>query len=433
MQLPEIFLDRMKHLMDGEELSMFLDSFDRPRYSGLRANTLKTSQDKLKGLLPELSEQVPWCSEGFYFDEALYPGRLPLYLSGLYYIQEPSAMYPVSISGIKPGERVLDLCASPGGKSIQAAGLLQNQGILVCNDANPSRISSLIKNIELFGVTNSVIFNKDAKDLVAGFESFFDCIIADVPCSGEGMFRKEGSITGSYLSKPPEEYVRIQSEILESADHMLSGNGRIIYSTCTFNREENEDVIDRFLDSHDSYTVINEKKRIWPHKDKGEGHFVCVLNKNDEIKTRNDLEVIEEETSMPFEFEKFCMENLNGFPKGDFFRRGSSLHFSQIEHHKISRADHIKRGLYLGEIKNGRFDPSNPLVLSLGAKDIKRTLDLEHKDMALDKYLKGETLLGEIGENGFLAVLCEGYTIGWAKKDGSIIKNHYPKTWRRSR
>jgi 16S rRNA C967 or C1407 C5-methylase (RsmB/RsmF family)/NOL1/NOP2/fmu family ribosome biogenesis protein len=431
MQLPEVFLDRMKDMLNQEEFDMFLDSFGQPRHYGLRANTLKISPDKLKELLPELGERVPWCKEGFYFDEGLYPGRLPLYLSGLYYIQEPSAMYPVSISGIKSGDKVLDLCASPGGKSIQAAGLLQNRGILVCNDANPSRISSLIKNIELFGVTNSVIFNKDAKELVPGFEDFFDCVIVDAPCSGEGMFRKDGSIAGSYASIPPAEYARIGSKILESAHLMLNGNGRIIYSTCTFNREENEDVIDRFLDSHYNYTVINDRKRIWPHKDKGEGHFVCVLKKNDDIINRSVMN--KEECSMPCEFKRFCLENLNDFPKGEFFRKGSSLHFFPIQNHGISRSDHIKRGLYLGEIKNGRFDPSNPLILTLNAQDVKRTLDLGYKEIALDKYLKGETLLGEVGENGFLAVLCEGFTIGWAKRDGSIIKNHYPKTWRRSR
>ena len=443
MILPENYIEKMRDLLDDIEFDLLKNSYDEQRSYGLRANTLKIPSKDLRSLIPELGDTVPWADDGFYYPESINPGKLAYHMAGLYYIQEPSAMYPVGISDIKEGMKILDLCASPGGKTVQIAAKLKNTGILVCNDNNPKRISALIKNIELYGIRNTVVFNVEPEELTQEFESYFDKIFVDAPCSGEGMFRKDESLIKSYPNKSIEEYTSVQSEILNSAHKMLSENGQIIYSTCTFNNQENEGVINKFLDKHKNYLVYPIKKhkgiekgfngldgasRLWPYKIKGEGHFTCIIHRTESI--NKHYKVIRETGSIPESFKKFSSENLNCMLEGEYFYKGNSLHFSPYRYEGKNKVRYIKRGIYLGDSLKNRFIPSHPLILSLMPSEIKRSIYFHSDGIEMNKYLKGETLIID-SEKGFTGVLCDGYTIGWAKQTGRMLKNLYPKTWRK--
>lgn len=301
----------------GEEFQAFLASYEEPRYYGLRMNPLKVQKDEFLRVCPFRLSSVPWAEEGFYYEEGERPGKHPYYHAGLYYIQEPSAMLPVELLDIQPGELVLDLCAAPGGKTTQIAGKLRNTGLIVANDNQPDRVKALVKNIELFGVRNAVVLNEVPQRLAPRFPGFFDKILIDAPCSGEGMFRKDEDMVRQWERDTVEKYAAMQRDILRHAAAMVKPGGRIVYSTCTFSPEENEWTIAGFLDENPHFRVVpvplahgfrsgrpdwvpveEEAKdargggfsaksagatagtiRLWPHRLQGEGHFAAVLER----------------------------------------------------------------------------------------------------------------------------------------------------------
>lgn len=323
VQLPEAFLNRMKALL-GDEYNEFLSSYNDPRFAGIRVNTLKIGTEEFQAVAPFELKPIPWCGTGFYVDESLKPGKHAFYHAGLYYIQEPSAMAPAEALGVKPGDKVLDLCAAPGGKSTQIAAKLQGKGLLVTNDISADRTKALAKNMELYGVRNAVVLNETPERIAGAFPRFFDKILIDAPCSGEGMFRKDEDMARLWEPGWIEKYSRMQREILETAALMLAPGGTIVYSTCTFSPEENEARIADFLKGHPDFTVIplsgengiapgrpewlvssdvegaltragetmlvdiTEEAskqtagcgRLWPHLVEGEGHFLAVLRHN---------------------------------------------------------------------------------------------------------------------------------------------------------
>ncbi|MEK3881664.1 RsmB/NOP family class I SAM-dependent RNA methyltransferase [Paenibacillus sp. PL2-23] len=314
-QLPALFLRKMEELLQTE-FQAFLDSYAAPRVYGLRVNPLKLSAKDWLALTPmeERVRPIPWAPSGYYYTEEERPGRHPHYHAGLYYIQEPSAMLPVELLDVQPGHRVLDLCAAPGGKSTQIAGKLGGQGILVSNDNAFERTKPLAKNIELQGVRNAVVLNEEPGSIARVFPAWFDRILVDAPCSGEGMFRKDDSMAASWESYSVERCAAMQRDILAQAATMLKPGGLLVYSTCTFSPEENEMQIADFLakrrdfyiepvshtagvsagqpdwvDEATAYQLGAEGTaslagtvRLWPHKLEGEGHFIAALRRSGE-------------------------------------------------------------------------------------------------------------------------------------------------------
>ncbi|MEK3876756.1 RsmB/NOP family class I SAM-dependent RNA methyltransferase [Paenibacillus sp. FSL M7-0420] len=290
-QLPGAFAERMKELL-GPEYEQFTDTYQQSPYGGIRANTLKITVDGLRERSPFTLEPIPWCPSGFYTGEGARPGKHPYYHAGLYYIQEPSAMAPVELLNVQPGDRVLDLCAAPGGKSTQIAAKLQGEGLLVSNDLHPERTKALAKNLELYGVRNGIVLNESPERIAGAFPGFFDRILIDAPCSGEGMFRKDEDMVKQWEPGTPDKYAEMQREILRAAASALKPGGTMVYSTCTFALEENEEMIAGFLSGHPQFSLVPVggtgpfaaglgplpgAARLWPHKVKGEGHFMAVL------------------------------------------------------------------------------------------------------------------------------------------------------------
>ena len=304
MNLPELFTEKMRSLLGPEAEAFFEALAFESKKSGLRSNPLKIKPEALAKLLDIPLTPVPWCRSGFTYPSDIEnrPSKNPLYQGGLYYLQEPSAMAPVGLLAPKPGDKVLDLCAAPGGKAAQIAGHLQGKGILVANDASATRSRALVKNLTLWGAKNAVIITEQPQRLAARFEEYFDKILIDAPCSGEGMFRKDPDAVKGWSANKPGTCVAMQREILRHAAVMVKPGGRMMYSTCTFDPYENEGTISEFLKSHSDFHIvavdhkhwgfaqgrpdwvngpieISGAARLWPHRLDGEGHFLCLLEK----------------------------------------------------------------------------------------------------------------------------------------------------------
>ena len=301
VQLPQAFVERMKESL-GEEADTFLASYDTPRAYGLRRNPLKMEREQFEAQMPFALETVSWAEEGYYYQEAERPGRHPFHEMGLYYIQEPSAMCVVEVADPKPGEYVLDLCAAPGGKSTQIAGRMAGEGLLVCNEIVPNRAKILSQNIERMGIKNAVVLNHSPQELETRFTSFFDRIVVDAPCSGEGMFHKEEAALTEWSPENVEMCAVRQREILACAVSMLRPGGVLVYSTCTFAPAEDEEMVGWLLTEYPDLELLpidTEKLgisegnvpgtgRIWPHRQRGEGHFVARLKKRGELSVRGN-------------------------------------------------------------------------------------------------------------------------------------------------
>jgi NOL1/NOP2/sun family putative RNA methylase len=456
MKLPDFFKDSFEQLMDEHEYRAFIEAFDGRRNFGLRVNTLKIMPEKLFSLLEREFDPIPWVSNGFYYPEGESFGKHPAYHAGLYYIQEPSAMMPAQALAPKPGEKVLDLCAAPGGKTTALGDQMHNRGLLVANDISPKRVKALVKNVELMGLTNSFIVNETPDRLKVVYPEFFDRILLDVPCSGEGMFRKDKEAIQSYSKYKSAECVVIQRKIFEAAYAMLKPGGTIVYSTCTFNPQENEENIEFFINYYDleiheldpvggfepsrgDWTqskdpLLNRGLRLWPHKARGEGHFVFCLKKKGEIKKNNDQKPYTDYTSKEAKdaaeiYRNFVVDNMNGFEEGIYHLKGTSLYRLPPYIEEIPLVKWEKAGLYLGECKKSRFEPSQSLLMASKPEEFKRIIKFDKDDHNVIRYLRGETLFHK-GDKGFGAVCYEDYPLGWVKHDGEMLKNLYPKGWR---
>jgi NOL1/NOP2/sun family putative RNA methylase len=466
MKLPDGFADNMKRLMNSADFEMFIHSLEREKHSGLRVNTLKVEVLEFLKLAPFELEPIPWCAEGFYYNEKnLSPGRHPYYHAGLYYVQEPSAMLPAKVLDAKPGERILDLCAAPGGKTVQIASSMKGRGLLVSNDNSGKRVKALVKNIELSGIRNSVVTEEDYRTLSKKFANYFDRILVDAPCSGEGMFRKNTSAARNWDIYRSGNCSLLQYDMLLHADAMLKPGGYLVYSTCTFSPIENECVIAKFLKNSDDYTVVDILKtngiepgrpewcemalepekleslrktaRLWPHRVRGEGHYVALLHKRDAasrpgmaaahvgMAVAQGLEAIPK----PPEYAEFERENLNICLEGIFVKAGYGVYHVPEGLPDMQGINVVKTGLYLGQIKSGRFSPSHSLVMSLKKEQLVNIIDFPCGSDEIHRYLKGETLILGNGD-GLLAVCVDGFPLGWAKGSGPVIKNLYPAGWR---
>lgn len=456
MKLPVAFTDKMERLLGEAEYGELMRALNGERQYGLRVNTLKTDIEDFLKVSPFKLEAVPWTEDGFYISGDDAPGRHPYYHAGLYYIQEPSAMLPGRVLGAQPGERVLDLCAAPGGKTVQIAAAMKGRGLLVSNDINAERIKALIKNIELCGVRNAIVLNETPEKLVQNFEGYFDRILIDAPCSGEGMFRKDETAARSWESFKCQRCTRLQEPILHSADRLLKAGGALVYSTCTFSPEEDEEMIVKFMRRHPGYELaeipkaegmeggrpqwaderedIRRAARLWPHRVKGEGHFAAKLIKAGGERAGNSVNADTGEKlsyeMLPHAFHAFVKENVNQLPEGAYLLKGRNLYHLPETPPKLDGLRVAKFGWFLGAIEDDRFEPSHSFVTALRRSDLKRTFDLRAGDSDVNRYLKGETLMLE-GEKGLTAVCVDGWTLGWAKQTGGMLKNLYPKGWRR--
>ena len=428
--LPEAFLKRMQAQL-GPEYEAFLNSLERPRAVALRFNPLKGERPSL----PFVGEPVPWEPEGVYYDPEARPGLHVYHEAGVYYLQEASAMAPVALLDPQPGEKVCDLCAAPGGKTTQIAGRMLGRGFLLCNEINPKRAKILSRNIERMAVANALVTNEHPENLAQRFSGFFDRVLVDAPCSGEGMFRKEEAAVTDWSEETVAMCARRQGEILHSAAKLVRPGGILVYSTCTFAPEEDEGAVAAFLAAHPEFSPKpveapwfapgeNGSFRMWPHKLLGEGHFAAVLRKSE-----GETEEIPAENGekLPKQWETFAKELGITLPHGKAVNFGQSLFWAPEELPNIQRLKVLRPGLELGTVKKDRFEPAHALALWL--KSCANVQDYAADSDEIKAYLHGDVVPSRV--KGWCLVRADGYAIGWGKGDGTVLKNHYPKGLRR--
>jgi len=428
--LPELFLERIQRQL-GDEYKDFLKSLDRPRAVALRFNPLKGDAPEL----PFTREPVPWEPQGFYYDPESRPGLHPFHEAGVYYLQEASAMAPVALLDPQPGERVCDLCSAPGGKTTQIAGRMNGEGFLLCNEYSPKRAKVLSRNIERMAVANALVTNETVDRLADRFPGQFDKVLIDAPCSGEGMFRKEEAAITDWSQETVEMCARRQAEILHHGARLLRPGGRLVYSTCTFAPEEDEEAVAQFLATHPDFEpeivdapwfvpVENGGHRLWPHKLLGEGHFAAVLRKTGDEEA--DYSPITG-TKLPKEWLSFAKELGITLPPGKAVTFGQSLYWVPEGTPDIARLKVLRPGLELGTVKKDRFEPAHALALWL--KTCKNIQDFPADSKEMAAFMHGDVVPSE--KKGWCLVTADGYSIGWGKGDGKVLKNHYPKGLRR--
>ena len=428
--LPAAFLERMKTQL-GAEYEEFLASLERPRAVALRFNPLKGERP----VMPFVGENVPWEPAGFYYDPESRPGLHVFHEAGVYYLQEASAMSPVALLDPRPGERVCDLCAAPGGKTTQIAGRMMGEGFLLCNEINPKRARILSRNIERMAVANALVTNEHPATLAERFPGGFDKVLIDAPCSGEGMFRKEAAAVTDWSPETVEMCARRQAEILHSGAQMVRPGGRLVYSTCTFAPEEDELAVAAFLESHPDFEpevietpwfvpVENGGHRMWPHKLLGEGHFAAVLRKKGDEDW--DFAPIQK-GKLPKEWICFAKELEIKLPEGEPVMFGDTLYWAPAGMPEIKRLKVLRPGLELGCVKKDRFEPAHALALWL--KECKNVQSYPAESEEIQAYIHGDVIPSE--QRGWTLVKADGYSIGWGKGDGRVLKNHYPKGLRR--
>ena len=428
--LPEVFLERMKAQL-GDEYEEFLRSLERPRAVALRFNPLKGENPQL----PFVREPVPWEPQGYYYDPESRPGLHVYHEAGVYYLQEASAMSPVALLDPQPGERVCDLCAAPGGKTTQIAGRMMGEGFLLCNEFSPKRAKILSRNIERMAVANALVTNEDTAALAKRFPGSFDKVLIDAPCSGEGMFRKEEAAVTDWSVETVEMCARRQAEILHNGAQLVRPGGRLVYSTCTFAPEEDELAVAQFLESHPDFEpeimetpwfdpVENGGHRMWPHKLLGEGHFAAVLRKKGEDEAEFDAF---EGEKIPKEWASFAKELSIKLPAGKAVMFGETLYWAPEGMPDIRRLKVLRAGLELGTVKKGRFEPAHALALWL--KTCANVETFEADSQEITQFMHGNVIPSS--KRGWCLVCADGYSIGWGKGDGNVLKNHYPKGLRR--
>jgi len=453
MRLPQKFVSKMQELL-GDEWAKIVAEWKNQGHSGLRVNTLKLEPEEYYKKVPRGLERIPWTAEGFYFDADFRPAKHAYYNAGLYYIQEPSAMAPVSCMDIKPGERVLDLCAAPGGKTTQIAALLKGEGFLVSNDNNAARIRTLVWNIEHSGARNVVVFNEDPQRLSVIYPDYFDKILVDAPCSGEGMFRKDERAMKGWENFGPQRCTLIQKDILHSAAKMLCPGGSMIYSTCTFAPEENEMMIMEFLNENPEFILedlpvfpgwdtgrpdwaanaegareLLKTRRLWPHRIKGEGHFIARMCRKTTKTAKEYIHNKRENQKELTPWFEFMKENLNLKSTGNYILRGKYIYQMPYGFNYPEKLNIARPGWFVGMLNNGRFEPSQALAMGLAAAESQRFITLEVDDRAVQSYLKGETMLMQ-GDKGWTLVCVEEFPLGWGKQMAENLKNYYPPSWR---
>ena len=515
--LPEEFLKRMQEML-GEEYEEFLASYEQPRTYGLRVNTRKMTPEEFEERKIFPVKRIPWVENGFFYEGDVRPAQHPLYAAGAYYLQEPSAMTPAACLPVEPGERVLDLCAAPGGKATELGAKLKGKGVLVANDISNSRAKALLYNLEVFGIDNAFVTNETPARLADAFEGYFDKILVDAPCSGEGMFRKEQAVARDWTPEKSEYFAGQQREIVRQAVRMLRPGGKLLYSTCTFAPCEDEQTVAWTLEQFPQMRLIplpeyegfspgrpewgNENSagypegtngnlelkrcvRIWPHKMNGEGHFLALLEKDsagrsvsgEQEESRAEQEklmgILEEKNPKGLQretkrngrldqrkkagkkgkasgsvsenalsrkdrelIEEFLKPCSRSFPAERMELRGQKVYLVPELPETVRGLKFLRNGLYMGEIRKDRFEPSQQLAMSLGAGEFQECICLEPDDERAQRYLRGETLNIRPEEtkspSGWKLVCVGGLPLGWGKLVQGVLKNKYQSSWRKN-
>ena len=539
MNLPEEFKNRMKTLL-GNEYEAFAEAFEKEsERKGLRFSLSRLfdkgdfdtnksdifdQSEMYRNLTEEFTDgEIPWCRGGYYVKEDSHPGKSIYHEAGAFYLQEPSAMVVATLAGVKPGEKVLDLCAAPGGKSTALGDALQGEGILVSNEIHPTRVKILSENIERMGIGNAMVLNETPEKISELFPEYFDCVVVDAPCSGEGMFRKEEAALTEWSLENVEMCASRQREILKEAVKCVAPGGRLVYSTCTFAPAEDEENIAGFLTEYPEFRLseipeeikntvspgrpewcgktastpeeermvdsLKNCVRIWPHLQKGEGHFAAVLVRTDVMQklkstdVREDTEKREEEAALLRDEKKAeeitegkntknpkkkndknfkkdrgknialsreMRESFEIFENESLTEKGKAL-FTEVTTYSpkdqrvaalfgdnlyiepfyfSGKGVRIERaGLHVGTFAKNRFEPSLALSRTLGAEDVKSVLALtkEQEEKAI-AYLKGEQIYDIPTDlKGWTLITYEGYSLGFGKASNGVLKNHYPK------
>ena len=457
MNLPRAFEEKMETLL-GDDYKNYVNCFDEPRHYGLRVNTEKISVEDFLKIAPWPLERVPWIKNGFYYDgENVQPAKHPYYFAGLFYLQEPSAMTPADRLPVSPGERVLDVCAAPGGKATELGAKLGGDGVLAANDLSSSRAKGLLKNLELFGIGNVLVLSEEPGRLVPYFREYFDKILIDAPCSGEGMFRKDKKMVRAWEEHGPEFFSKIQKSIITQAAEMLRPGGMMLYSTCTFSPEENEQTIEYLLKQYPEFEIcemegyegfaegmpeateekdeeLKKTVRIFPHRMKGEGHFLALLRKGPAISHTAPAAGKAGTKKLPAELEEFLTCIRRRFDPARMDIRGERVYYMPEGLPDLKGVRFLRTGLLLGELKKKRFEPSQALAMNLKKEEYEFTLDLSVEDERVIKYLKGETLdvedLVSPKEKGWYLVCVDGFPLGFGKLGNQMLKNKYLPGWR---
>lgn len=445
MNLPKKFLEQMQKLL-GIQYDSYIQSLTQPAACGLRVNTIKLSPEEFKSRTSIPTEEIPWIADGFYYKTSEQPSKDPYYAAGLYYLQEPSAMTPADRLPVEPGDRVLDLCAAPGGKATKLGARLKGKGILFANDISSSRAKALLKNLELFGIPNICVTSENPQKLLEFYPEYFDKILIDAPCSGEGMFRKEPRMAACWESRGPGEYAPIQKELLCQAYEMLKPGGMMLYSTCTFSKEENENNIAWLLQEFPDLELAQiapfegfsegcdglvQCVRIFPHNMRGEGHFLALLKKQGELPANRAGKA--GKSVVPKEAEEFFKDvSAKILDDMEFRVIGEKLYALPGGYVPEKPIRYLRTGWYLGDIRKGRFEPSQAFAMGLRPKEYRRVLSLQHDDYRIMKYLKGETL--DITDfdrvNGWYLICIDAFPLGWGKVQNHSLKNKYYSGWR---
>ncbi|TCT20466.1 NOL1/NOP2/sun family putative RNA methylase [Melghiribacillus thermohalophilus] len=453
MKLPESFKEKMAGLLSRKEYTSFISSLDEKPLKGLRFNPLKMTSGEWEERAPFPLKPVPFCPTGYYVDEEEKPGKHPYHLAGLYYIQEPSAMAPVEVLDPKPGEQILDLSAAPGGKSTQIAGKMKGKGLLVANEIHPKRVKVLVENIERMGITNAIVTSESPENLSQTFTGWFDRILVDAPCSGEGMFRKDPEAREFWSIQHVEKCSITQRKILDHAYAMLKTNGVLVYSTCTFSPEENEQTIEQLLHRYPGLKLESIEKgpgmedgrpewsihqhqsltytaRIWPQSGIGEGHFIAKLRKTEET-TPSSLPVKQARVKKGdlAMFEPFARTCLNMDLSGSLYQVKQQLFMLPEGYPDLKQVNILRGGLHLGTFKKNRFEPAHALAMALREDQVQHTLNLKSDSDHWKPYIRGETMQTDT-DHGWTLVTIDGYPLGWGKDVKGVLKNFYPKRLR---
>jgi NOL1/NOP2/sun family putative RNA methylase len=442
--LPERFLKRMAEML-GDEYPDFEKALSEPNVRAVRVNETKISVERFLSLTELDVSPIPYAREGFIPESADGIGKSPEHHAGMFYVQDPGAMATVKALDIQRGWRVLDACSAPGGKASQLATAIGDDGVLLANEYVPKRAKIIVSNFERLGIKNAVVTSLDTAKIGDMFDSYFDFVLCDAPCSGEGMFRKYDEAVAEWS----EENVRLcaerQTEILDNLAGSVREGGYLLYSTCTYSPEENEGVVADFLKDHPNFSLypvkdelvfatadgimgMKEARRFYPHKTPGEGQFIALMKKGENT-GRLPTILYKESLKLPTKDElavvtKFLKENLSATPSGRIIKWGEQL--ALIPHDlPIPPYSVFMPGIMLGEVKKGNFFPHHQLFSALGSEFIRRE-ELTRGDPRVQKYLRGEEIDTDL-PGGWCAVLYEGVPLGGGKASGGKIKNHYPK------
>ncbi|MBQ8507836.1 MAG: RsmF rRNA methyltransferase first C-terminal domain-containing protein [Clostridia bacterium] len=436
MPLPTEFMEMIAKML-GEEAPAFFASLEEKPTLALRVNPLR--KHAREAAAPFIAGGVPWEENGYYIAAGTRPGAGIAHAAGAFYLQEASAMVSVAALQPVPGERILDLCAAPGGKTTQIAAALAGEGLLVSNEPEPGRAKVLAANLERMGVQNAIAVNAYPDALAKRWSGYFDAILCDAPCSGEGMFRREPDSRLEWKPGAPAGCAKRQAEILDRAAELLRPGGRLVYSTCTFNPSENEDTISAFLARRPDFAAedfelpglgasTNGCMRIWPHRVAGDGHFCARLRKSGDERLpapdfRNDkadLQLIRqlegEVCPLPGSFQRFA-------------RMGDYLYALPSECPDVKGLKLTRQGVCLLRIGKNYIEPQHALAMAIDPSAALRKIALDDAQAA--KYLAGETLNFDC-DKGWTLVCWQNMALGWGKASNGQVKNHLPKGLRLS-